>query len=55
MFDKCLFEYIKYFSTDTIFVIDQKCFKKEINIENYSDYTIFTIENRDLIYSTKIL
>ena len=55
MFDECLFEYIKYFSTDTIFVIDQKCFKKEIYIENYSDYTIFTIENRDLIYSTKIL
>jgi hypothetical protein len=55
MFDECLFEYIKYFSTDTIFVIDQKCFKKEIYIENYSDYTIFTLENRDLIYSTKIL
>ena len=40
MLDICLFEYINYFSTDSIFVINHNCnnFKPE-----YENYTIFSI------------
>ena len=40
MLDICLFEYINYFSTDSIFVINHNCinFKKD-----YTNYTIFSI------------
>ena len=42
MLDQCLCEYIKFFSTDTIFIINEKCINKK---DNYSDYTIFSIED----------
>ena len=40
MLENCLSEYINYFSTDTKFIIDQKCIN---NNNNYSDYTIFSV------------
>ena len=41
MLENCLSEYINYFSTDTKFIIDQKCINNNNN--NYSDYTIFSV------------
>ena len=42
MLDQCLCEYIKFFSVDTIFIINEKCINKK---DNYSDHTIFLIED----------
>ena len=39
MFGVCQFDYINYFSPETVFVVDKKCVNSS---ETYSDYTIFS-------------
>ena len=42
MMNLCILEYINYFSTDTIFVVDEKC---NIYKSDISNYNVFSIED----------
>lgn len=46
MFETCLFEYINYFPSDTMFVVSSSCLNYA---QNYSEYTIFSI-SQDIAY-----
>ena len=49
MFGACLFDYIKYFPDDSLFVVDPKCVNSK---QDYLDYTIFyaNIDEQYFIY-----
>ena len=51
MFDTCLFDYIKYFHSDSIFVVDPKCVNSK---QDYLDYTIFYVNIADQYFIYQI-